>query len=215
MPHTHKCVTLDLLRHGEVNAPPAFFGATDIALSPLGQEQMHSAIRLGELQASQAPWDRIISSPLQRCWRFAEQVSAQLNVPMEIEPDLREIHFGQWEGLSAQELGQRNPEEFQAYIDSPLEYTPPQGEKLADFRRRASEALHKIKHAHLDQRVLLIAHSGVIRSTLCDVLRAPADTLFSLQCPYACYSQIQYFYHPQQQSDQLVTHNSRLEISRP
>ena len=212
MPHTHRSITIDLLRHGEVAAPPAFFGATDIALSPLGKQQMRDAIQLDQLDASLAPWDLIISSPLQRCYRFAEQISEQLNLPLEKEKGLREIHFGQWDGFSASELEEKDPESFQQYINDPLDYTPPEGEVLADFRIRVSTTLEKIKQAHLDQRILLVAHSGVIRSILCDVLKAPEATLFSIHCPYACYSQIQHYYHPQQQSDQLMIHNSRLEL---
>jgi len=214
MPHNHRKVSIDLLRHGEVAAPPAFFGSTDIALSPLGMQQMKEAIQLEMLQTAQAPWDRIISSPLQRCWRFAEYVSQQLDIPMEKENNLREIHFGQWDGLSAKDIEDQDPENFQRYIDNPLERTPPGGENIALFRSRIASTLEKIKQSHLDQRILLIAHSGVIRSILCDVLNAPATTLFAIHCPYASFSQIEHYYHPEQQSDQLITLNSRLNLPK-
>jgi len=211
MTHSHRSVTIDLLRHGEVAAPPAFFGSTDIALSPLGIQQMKNSIRLETLRAEQAPWDIIISSPRQRCWNVAEHVSEQLKIPIRKENNLREIHFGQWDGLSAKEIEEQDPKIFQRYIDNPFEFTPPEGENVHDFRARVRSSFDEIKTTHLDQRILIVTHSGVLRSILCDILNSPASTLFSIDCPYACYSQVKHYYHPQQQSDQLITHNSRLE----
>ena len=85
---------LDLLRHGETEQGGGLRGSIDDALTDLGWQQMRSAAK------EAGPWDRIISSPLQRCARFSEELAARLSLPMTLEPGLQELHFGDWEGHS-------------------------------------------------------------------------------------------------------------------
>lgn len=209
---THRTLTIDLLRHGEVIKPAGFFGSTDIRLSHKGETQMAEAIGLSSLTPVNAPWDHIISSPMQRCRVFAEKLAQQIARPLHIDPSLREMHFGTWEGLNAASIEQKYPVEFQRYLASPLHYPPTEGEPVDRFIERITVSWQNIKQQYLDQRILIVSHSGVIRTLLCSVLNCPPDTLFSIHCPYACYSQIRHFYHPDQQRDQLVSHNSRLEL---
>ena len=89
---------LDLLRHGETTGGSGFRGSTDDALTDKGWAQMHQAL------SDVAGWDLLISSPLQRCRMFAEQLAAARKVPLRIEADLRELHFGEWEGRNAAEI---------------------------------------------------------------------------------------------------------------
>jgi alpha-ribazole phosphatase len=89
---------LDLLRHGETELGGGLRGSLDDALTAKGWEQMHAAVEQG------GPWDRLVSSPLQRCARFAEQLGARLGLPLHLDQDLQELHFGAWEGRSAAAL---------------------------------------------------------------------------------------------------------------
>ena len=88
-------VQLDLLRHGETELGGGLRGSLDDALTALGWTQMRDAVQ------GKGPWDRIVSSPLQRCALFARELSAQLDIPVSFDKDLQELHFGAWEGLSA------------------------------------------------------------------------------------------------------------------
>ncbi|NIU60591.1 MAG: histidine phosphatase family protein, partial [Pseudomonas stutzeri] len=63
-----------------------------------GWQQMRDAVALA------GPWDVLVSSPLQRCAAFARELAAERRLPLRIEPELRELHFGAWEGRSAAEL---------------------------------------------------------------------------------------------------------------
>ena len=67
-------------------------------MTPLGWAQMREAVKGG------GPWDRIVSSPLQRCALFARELSAQLDIPVSFDKHLQELHFGAWEGQSAAAL---------------------------------------------------------------------------------------------------------------
>ena len=93
-------VQLDLLRHGETELGGGLRGSLDDALTPLGWAQMRDAVKGG------GPWDRIVSSPLQRCALFARELSAQLDIPLSFDKNLQELHFGAWEGQSAAALMQ-------------------------------------------------------------------------------------------------------------
>lgn len=91
-------VQLDLLRHGETELGDGLRGSLDDALTPLGWTQMREAVK------GQGPWDRIVSSPLQRCALFARGVSAQLDLPVSFDKNLQELHFGAWEGAERRAL---------------------------------------------------------------------------------------------------------------
>ena len=89
---------IDLLRHGETERGGGFRGSLDDALTAHGWQQMRDAVALA------GPWDVLVSSPLQRCAAFARELAADRRLPLRIEPELRELHFGAWEGRSAAEL---------------------------------------------------------------------------------------------------------------
>lgn len=88
---------LDLLRHGETEQG-GLRGSLDDALTDKGWAQMRRAVADG------GPWQVLVSSPLQRCGRFADELGAQLNLPVQREPALQELHFGDWEGQSAAQI---------------------------------------------------------------------------------------------------------------
>src|SRR5690606_33998812 len=91
-------LSLDLLRHGETTHGGGFRGSLDDALTGQGWAQMRAAT------AGKGPWDLLVSSPLARCAAFAAELGAQRQLPVVLEADLRELHFGDWEGRSAAEL---------------------------------------------------------------------------------------------------------------
>lgn len=103
-------VQLDLLRHGETELGGGLRGSLDDALTPLGWAQMREAVKGGE------PWDRIVSSPLQRCALFARELSAQLDIPLSFDKNLQELHFGAWEGQSAAALMQTDEQALGQFL---------------------------------------------------------------------------------------------------
>ena len=91
---------LDLLRHGTCSDGQIYRGRTDSPLSPAGEEQMGSTIQ-GQ------NWDVIYCSPLQRCHGFAQQLSAQLEIPLVADERLIELDFGDWDGQSIETVWQQ------------------------------------------------------------------------------------------------------------
>jgi alpha-ribazole phosphatase len=153
-------LTLDLLRHGETTQGGGFRGSLDDALTEHGWAQMRRAI------AAAGPWDALVSSPLQRCAAFALELAEQRQLPLLLEPDLRELHFGAWEGLSAAEIMQLDAEALGRFWADPYAHCAPAGEAMADFESRVLTAVERLHRRYTGQRLLLVTHGGVMRLLL-------------------------------------------------
>ncbi len=181
---------VDLLRHGACEGGEIFRGSTDVALSELGWQQM----REKTASIKDAAWDQIISSPLQRCQTFARELSEKTEVPMQLNPEFREMHFGDWEGLPHAEARQRYPEQWRAFWESPAEASPPNGEAMPDFCLRVTEALDQLVAERSGESLLLVVHGAVIRVMICHWLGMPMGAMTRLSVPYAGLSRFE-IYH--------------------
>lgn len=166
---------LDLLRHGETELGGGLRGSLDDALTAKGWQQMRDAV------VAQGPWDRIVSSPLQRCARFAEELGARLSVPVSLEKALQELHFGAWEGQSAAALMQTDAEGLGLFWADPYSFTPPEGEPVSDFAARVLGAVSRLHQLYAGERVLLISHGGVMRLLLAQARGLPREQLLNVE----------------------------------
>ncbi|OPA86787.1 histidine phosphatase family protein [Pseudomonas fluorescens] len=166
---------LDLLRHGETELGGGLRGSLDDALTARGWEQMRAAV------AERGPWDRLISSPLQRCARFADELGARLNLPVHLEKDLQELHFGAWEGQSAAALMDTDAEGLGLFWADPYGFTPPEGEPVSAFSERVLGAVSRLHQTYAGERVLLISHGGVMRLLLARARGLPREQLLNVE----------------------------------
>ena len=166
---------VDLLRHGETEFGGGLRGSIDDALTETGWAQMRAAV------VGQGPWDRLVSSPLQRCARFAEELGAQLGVPVLLDKDLQELHFGAWEGQSAAALMETDAQALGLFWADPYSFTPPQGEPVADFSTRVLAALERLHATRVGERILLISHGGVMRLLLARARGLPREQLLNVE----------------------------------
>lgn len=165
-------VCLELLRHGETELGGGLRGSLDDTLTAVGWTQLRAAV------ADAGPWDRVVSSPLQRCALFAEELAAQRGVPLELEPALQELHFGDWEGRSTADLMATDAEALGRFWADPYACPPPGGEPLAAFEARVLGAVQRLQARHAGERLLLVSHGGVMRLLLARARGlAPADLL--------------------------------------
>ena len=147
-----------LLRHGETQGDSGsrFHGSNDVALSDEGRRQVREAAH----GLRREVFELVVASPLRRSWRSAAIVAG--TAPVRLEAGFREVHFGRWEGLSAEEIQAQDPvlyEDWQAGREG-FEY--PSGERRADFRARVLAAFASIE-ASGAANVLCVLHKGVIR----------------------------------------------------
>ncbi|BCB28059.1 hypothetical protein SKTS_29450 [Sulfurimicrobium lacus] len=170
---------IDLLRHGEPEGGVRFRGHSDNLLSSAGWAQMRAAA------ASAGGWEVIATSPLRRCADFAAELAARYSLPVEMEARLKEIGFGVWEGLTAEQVAARDPDALERFWRDPAQHTPPGGEPLADFEARVAACWNDLLQRHAGKRILLVCHGGVIRLILAQLLQMPRSHLFRLSVPFA------------------------------
>lgn len=168
-------ITLDLLRHGETELGGGLRGSLDDALTAPGWAQMRAAVE------GQGPWDRIVSSPLQRCALFARELGEQLRLPVAFDKDLQELHFGAWEGQSAAALMETDAEALGLFWSDPYAFTPPDGEPVLEFSQRVLSAVNRLQQTHAGERVLVVCHGGVMKLLLAQARGLPREQLLQIQ----------------------------------
>ncbi|WP_017902180.1 alpha-ribazole phosphatase family protein [Pseudomonas asplenii] len=166
---------LELLRHGETEQGGGLRGSLDDALTDKGWEQMRQAV------LARGPWDRLVSSPLQRCARFATELGERLGVPVELERDLQELHFGAWEGQSAAALMETDAEALGRFWSDPYGFTPPDGEPVSRFAERVLAAVEGLQQRYAGERVLLVSHGGVMKLLLARARGLPREQLLQVE----------------------------------
>lgn len=178
---------ITLLRHGEVQGRAHVFrGSSDEPLSAEGEAQMRAVLA----RLPGPPITRIASSPLQRCRSFAEGLASERGLPLDIVPDLREMHFGRWEGMSRDEAAADDPAVFARFQLRDDDSAPPEGETLGAFRQRVLHAWQAwLADADGGHR-LLISHAGVIRVLLQEALGLPSTHLYRIALPTAAHCQL-------------------------
>lgn len=172
---------IDLLRHGESELSHMLRGSLDDALTAKGWQQMLSSI--GQSQSLPQQWDVVFSSPLQRCSMFAEHLVKERDIPLILDKNLQEMHFGDWEGQSIQLLYEQFPETLADFWQKPTQTTLPNAETMHQFHLRVSTAMANIQQQmQLNgwQSALVITHGGVIKLLKCMVLRQPLDDVLKM-----------------------------------
>jgi 2,3-bisphosphoglycerate-dependent phosphoglycerate mutase len=161
---------LILVRHGESapHRPGASFalvdGHGDPELSPDGHDQ---AERVGARLASE-PVDAIYVSSLRRTHETAAPLAARIGITPAVEPDLREVHLGEWEGgLFRKKVAEGDPIAEQMYLEQRWDVIPG-AESSEDFAGRIRRALDGIARTHPDQTVAVFTHGGVIGQVMAE-----------------------------------------------
>lgn len=182
---------LFLLRHGQVEGHEAkrYNGQKNVPLTGHGRRQLDEiAARLAGV-----PLDAVWSSDLDRCRYGAERLAAPRGLEVVCREELRELHAGEWEGLTWEELQRLYPLQWQARLADIVDYRMPGGESFRDAARRVLPERDRLLALHPGQNVALVAHGGVNRILLLDALGAPLDKVFCLEQDYACLNVIDYF----------------------
>lgn len=177
---------VDLIRHGEPVGGRRYRGQLDDPLSELGWSQMWHAV--GENR----PWQRVVTSPLARCRAFAEALAETDGVPLHVEPRFMEVGFGVWEGRSRDELEAELGADLSRFYTEPVANRPEGAEPLADFAARVMAAWEEWTAGLGDERLLVVAHAGVIRAVLGGVLGIPHQNYYRLNVDNAGLTRIQF-----------------------
>lgn len=158
-----------LIRHGETdwNKLRRLQGQADIPLNEFGRQ----LARETEPALRDVPFDRVYTSPLKRARETAELVTAGRNLPIIEEPRLKEMGFGEFEGLCCREEGWNIPDPgFRDFFNAPEKYRPPKGgESFQQVSDRLESFLKELYATEeLQNKTVLLSTHG---AALCGILR--------------------------------------------
>lgn len=147
-----------IIRHGETdaNVQQRYAGNMDVEINERGRRQ---AERLGQ-RLKEEPVHKIFVSDRKRAIQSAEIVFPGRE--LEVVPDLCEMCFGIFEGMTYEEIMGKYPQEYQKWMDDPYDHTLPSGESINSFSRRVIKAVKKIVAQSKNETVAVVAHGGII-----------------------------------------------------
>jgi probable phosphoglycerate mutase len=157
-----------MVRHGQTvsSRENRFSGSSDPPLTAVGEAMAQS---FAEAYAS-LKWEAIYTSPLQRTRQTADALSRLTGVQPAIEDGLKEIDYGEWEGLRQDEVKARWPEAFEYWADDVASRGTPGGETAFHVAARAMRVVEEIRSRHERGNVLLVSHKATLRVITCALL---------------------------------------------
>jgi broad specificity phosphatase PhoE len=160
-----------LLRHGEhaLQGRIAAGRAPGIGLSEHGRiEAEWAAKRLAKAKIA-----AIYASPMERAQETAGIVGRHLDLPVTVRDDLAELDFGEWTGLTFDEI--RKDPRWQFWAAHRSVASIPGGETMREVQRRVVEAMMELRDTHPDDSIVLVSHGDVLRAALIFALAMPID----------------------------------------
>ena len=169
-----------LTRHGHVEGitPEHFRGRLDLPLTALGHRQIAATSR-----RINAAWRiaAIHTSPMSRCVITGQAVAAPSGLTASPLPGLNDIDYGEWQGLTPEEVGTRWPDALDIWHRHPDWAAIPGGESLQQVLSRAVAALREVVRQHPDDTVVLVAHDSVNRVLLLHALELPLSRYWQIK----------------------------------
>ncbi len=168
-----------LVRHGETELQSSlrYWGKTDVDLGPIG---LHQAEQLRDRLAMEKI-DAIYTSELKRAAETAAVIAARQNLKVTPCPELKEVDFGRLEGLEFNEIHQQFPEIEKMWVTRDPALVYPDGESLTGFEERVAGFMSRLQTHRQDETVLVVAHAGVVRTLICQLLTLGMQNRWSLR----------------------------------
>ena len=174
-------MNLLFIRHAETDMAGTFCGHSDPPVNHRGHQQISNLLH----QLQHVPIDIVHTSDLVRATTTAAILAHAHGTKIVTNTDLREIHFGMWEGLTWQRVQAADPTSAQRWIDCFPNLPAPDGESFAVFQQRVLTAVNTL-HRQTDHRHgAIVTHAGVMRvvlEALCGFSQKEAWDLTSTYC---------------------------------
>ena len=179
-----------LVRHGMLPPNPErrMVGARDIPLSPEGREQIR-LLAQQFMPKVQGALGAVICSDLDRCRETAAILLEALphgRPPLHVEPGLREIDLGLWQGMTKAEIERAWPGAYAARGQDMAHFCPPQGESFMQAQRRALTAVARWRRLYPGATLLMVSHAGILGSLLAHYMALPLRDVLRIPQYYGC-----------------------------
>ena len=193
LPSRASSIRLFLIRHAEVEAryQRVFGGRIDMELSPHGHEQ--AAVLAGWLQRRRL--DAIYASPMKRVHQTLVPLAGNGTPRPVIVDGLREVDFGDWTGLSWEDVRQKFQISAFEWLNQLEGARIPNAESAATFRSRVEPCLRQILDKHSGGSVAIVCHGGVVRMILAILLDLPLPKTGLFEIDYASVTHLEIFPH--------------------
>jgi probable phosphoglycerate mutase len=172
---------LYLIRHGQTdwNLEGRWQGHANVPLNENGRQQAAEiAQKLTSIGLA-----AIYSSDLQRAIDTAQAIAAATDLGVQIDPRLREIHQGKWQGMLAVDIEMRYGELLRQREDDPLSVAPPGGESVQQVRNRVIESIEEIRQRHPHERVAVVSHGFALAVVQVHYINHPLSKVWELIPP--------------------------------
>jgi broad specificity phosphatase PhoE len=169
-----------LVRHGQTewNRVERFRGRADVPLNETGLAQAEVT---GKRIAAEWRPMAVYSSPLERAVRTAEAIAGHFDLPVQVHPNLIDIDYGQWQGLTPDEVREQWPKMIDDWYNKPASIRIPGGETLEELRSRSLSAIDELVKRHDGQTIVVVGHTVINRIILIGVLGLGNDRFWRLR----------------------------------
>jgi len=169
-----------LVRHGQTewNRVERFRGRADIPLNETGLAQAEAT---GRRIAAERKLSAVYSSPLSRTIKTAGVIARYFDLPVLAHIGLIDIDYGQWQGLTPDEVRENWPQMIDAWYTKPDSLHIPGGETLSDVRTRAMKAVKELVDHHEGETIVIVGHTVINRIILLGVLGLSNDRFWRLR----------------------------------
>jgi probable phosphoglycerate mutase len=161
-------MNLYMVRHGQTDASREnrFSGSSDPPLTAVGEAMAEAFARA----YASLKWDAIYTSPMRRTRQTADALVRLTGVQATVEDGLKEIEYGEWEGLRQEDVKQRWPEAFEYWAADVASRGTPGGETAFHVAARAMRVVEAIRSRHRQGNVLIVSHKATLRVITCALL---------------------------------------------
>lgn len=186
-------MNLLLVRHGQTgwNLKQRFQGQSGIPLNAAGRKQAQA---LAKRLAAES-FDAVYSSSLQRAAETANIIlrMSDRSPGLHLDPRLREVNFGDWEGLTYDEIKAKHPKALAAWEADIFKNAPPHGETLEELAVRIQSALGELRAKHEGQKIMIVAHGGALQTLICLALKLPPTMYWQFHLSTASISELAFY----------------------
>ena len=169
------------IRHAETEMAGRFCGHSDPDLNAQGQAQLAGLAQV----LSTERIEEIYCSDLRRAQSTARAIAAGRNISLALRPALREIHFGEWEGLSWRQIQQMDPVYARRWVDGFPHVIAPAGESFLSFEARVLDEVSQLI-ARDAEAIAVVTHAGVLRVVLKHLQGCSEQEAWQQTQPYCC-----------------------------